>query len=144
MTIMNPTLFKATVRLSGAAALAMVATFASAQTSTLTVHGQANCFDLTPGANGGNVAAQMELQAGSYTVKVKSTDIAFCSGGRCLQPAVALNLWGGNSYYEPLLVKPGSKKGFVLLNGGTLYAHVMDNPCGDNSGTTVLAITKTE
>ncbi|MFZ2990440.1 MAG: hypothetical protein WA086_20780 [Ideonella sp.] len=88
---MNPTLFKTTVRLSAAAALAMVATFASAQTSTLTVHGQANCFDLTPGGNGGNVAAQIELQAGTYTVKVKSTDIAFCSQGRCLQPAVALN-----------------------------------------------------
>ncbi|MFZ2990442.1 hypothetical protein [Ideonella sp.] len=41
-------------------------------------------------------------------------------------------------------MKPGSKKGFSLANGGTLYAHVMDNPCGDNSGKTVLAITKTE
>lgn len=148
---MNRSICKTTVRFTGAVALVVVAAIANAQTFDLVVDGKANCFDLTPGGNGGNVAAQLELPAGpgTYTVKVKSSTTAFCSEGRCLQPDVALNLWGGSvSYYEPFLVKPGvkglAKPTLVVGNGGTVYAYVMDNPCGDNSGKTVLAITKTQ
>jgi hypothetical protein len=139
---------KSTVRLAGAAALFVASAVANAQAVDFVVDGLANCFDLSPGGSGGNAAAQYVLSAGTYTVKVKSSTTAFCSGGRCLQPAVALNLWGGNSYYEPFLLKPGvkgmTKQTLAVANGGTLYAQVMDGACGDNSGSTTLSITKTQ
>ena len=138
---MNKTLVKRSIRATGAALLAIFAVAAIAQTTTVDVDALANCANL----NGGLAIAPVYtgFDAGTYTIKITSSNATYCTGRSCAHPNVALTIDDGVNYHTDTVIV-GRTKATTLSFGGPahVWAYFLDTQCEDNRGGSVLQFTQ--
>ena len=138
---MQSTIRKTSTHFAATIALALLATAAVAQTTKVNVDAVANCANL----NGGEPIASVYtgLAAGTYAVKVKSSNATYCVDGGCAHPNVAITIDDGVNFHTDTVVI-GSTKATTLTFGGPahVWAYFIDTQCEDNAGHSVLQFTQ--
>ena len=139
---MNRTIRIAAIRLAGATTLALLAGAAVAQSQIVRVDALANCVNVFSTENAPNPLVLRNIEAGTYAVKVKSSTADFCDGGGCPHPDVALTIYANPYIDDTFVVSSKATKLTFTDPVNFLGFYFPDSNCGDNTGHSVIQLTK--
>lgn len=139
---MNHALHTTAIRIVGAAALALIAGTAGAQTQTIRVEALANCVNVFTAEGAPAPLGLRDILPGTYAVKVKSSTADFCGDTSCPHPNVALTIYAAPYVSDTFIISPKATKLTFTDPANFLGFYFPDSKCDDNIGQSVVQLTK--
>ena len=139
---MNHALHTTAIRIAGAAALALIAGTAGAQTHTIQVDALAHCVNVFSAESARAPLELRDILPGTYSVKVKSSTVDFCGAFSCPHPNVALTIHAAPYVADTFIISPKPRKLTFTDSANFLGFYFPDSNCGDNIGQSVVQLTK--